>query len=304
MSDWLGRAKGWLGLSALLLGTGSFGYGVFGYVAGHPPAELAAWAVAAVVLALVWRAMGRDEPASVERDRLMRHAMRVETVGDLSSMVAHQLRNRLQIMSGHAALAATEDSDQKDARFATIRNEISGSIELLDQLLELVHPDEGAAQRVELAQLCADFCESARTILPAAIDFEVSLPSEPIEVELEPGGLEHALLNLVINARHAIGDSGSVRVCLARRNGAAQIEVSDTGQGIAAEDLPRVFEPYFTTKPRGKGTGLGLAAVRGFMHASSGEVEVESVVGRGTTFRLEFPLATDSELDRPAQPLG
>lgn len=281
--------------AAVAVGTGVVGLTLVAVLSSGEPSPL--WFVYPLltlllgVIAGVWAGpVRRQASPGDEHDRLLRHAMRVETVGDLSSMVAHQLRNRLQIMTGHAALAATEGAEEKDARFATIRNEIDGSILLLDQLLELVHPDEGVVERVDLVRLCAEFHQTARTILPSAIEFEMALPPDPIMVELEPSGLEHALLNLVINARHAIGDSGSLRLTVSCRDGVAHVELTDTGKGIAAADLPRVFEPYFTTKPRGEGTGLGLAAVRRYMRSSAGEVEVESEVGRGTTFRLEFPL--------------
>lgn len=235
---------------------------------------------------------GLDLESRDERERLLRHAMRVETVGDLASMVAHQLRNRLQVMNGHIALGATEDAEEKDARFAIIRGEIDASTGLLEQLLQLVHPDEGDPVRVDLVPLCAEFCDSVRTILPSSIAFGAQLPRHPVTVVLEPRGLEHALLNLVINARHAIEGPGTLTLSVGEGKGVAYVEVTDTGAGIAAGDLARVFEPYFTTKPRGEGTGLGLAAVERYVHASSGEVEVQSEVGRGTKFRLEFPLAS------------
>jgi two-component system NtrC family sensor kinase len=145
--------------------------------------------------------------------------------------------------------------------------------------------------RVDLVAVCAAFCESVRTILPAAIRLETEFPQDPVHVRLARRGLEDALFNLVMNARHAIQGSGRLTVSVRRRGRRAQVLVADTGVGIAARDLPRVFDAYFTTKPSGEGTGLGLAAVKGYVKASSGAVAVESEVGRGTTFRLEFPLA-------------
>jgi signal transduction histidine kinase len=235
---------------------------------------------------------GSEDPAEIyaERERLLRHAMRIDTVGDLAGMVAHQLRNRMQIMMGHATLGADEGPAERSRRLATIRDEVDASIHLLEQLLELAHPGEEPASRVDLVDLCSRFAERVRGVLPSAIDFELRLPDTQVPVVLDPRGLEHALLNLVLNARHAIPERGQVIVALRARTQFAEIEVSDTGTGIPEPVLARVFEPYFTTKPKGKGTGLGLAAVQRYVQASAGKIEVESEVGRGTTFRMAFPL--------------
>ena len=229
--------------------------------------------------------------AEEERERLLRHAMRVETVGDLASMVAHQLRNHLQVMMGHAALASTDSAPDRDHRLATIRDEISSSIELLEQLLQLAHPDDGAAVRLDLVAHCREFGSSVRHILPSALDFQLELPERPVHVVLDPQGLEHSLLNLLINARHATSGHGRLTLRVAVEGSLARVEVTDTGSGIPEEALAHVFDPYFTTKPKGEGTGLGLAAVKRFVQSASGVVSVQSEVGRGTAFRLEFPLA-------------
>jgi signal transduction histidine kinase len=246
---------------------------------------------------LRYRVRGGDQPdaradVSGERERLLRHAMRVETVGDLASMVAHHLRNHLQIMMGHATLGADEGPAERARRLATIREEVAASIRLLEQLLELAHPGEEPASCVDLVEICSRFGERMRGVLPSAIDFELRLPDARVPVMLDPRGLEHALLNLVLNAHHAITERGQVVVALRAQSHFAEIEVSDTGTGIPATVLARVFEPYFTTKPKGKGTGLGLAAVERYVRASAGRIEVESEVGRGTTFRMAFPLVS------------
>jgi two-component system NtrC family sensor kinase len=110
-------------------------------------------------------------------------------------------------------------------------------------------------------------------------------------VLLNQSGLAHALWNLVINAKHAIEGDGRIDLRAGCDRFQVWIEVADTGSGIPKEVKERIFDPYFTTKPVGQGTGLGLTAVARFVRGSNGLVQVESTVGRGTTFRLRFPVA-------------
>ena len=128
--------------------------------------------------------------------------------------------------------------------------------------------------------------------MPASIAVEFLRCSAVLQVQLDPRGLEHALWNLAINARHAMANGGTLRVVTELVDGFARVEVVDTGCGIAPEVQQRIFDPYFTTKPVGQGTGLGLTAVERFVRASQGRIEVLSEPGRGAAFVLHFPLAT------------
>jgi signal transduction histidine kinase len=132
--------------------------------------------------------------------------------------------------------------------------------------------------------------------LPVSVKLRLTVPDHPVPVSLNPQGLEHALLNLVINSRQAIDGEGEIHLRLNSRDGVARLEVADTGSGIADDDLDEVFKPFFTTKKKGEGTGLGLAAVQRFVVSSGGEVSVASRVGIGTTFSLEFPVETEQRL--------
>ena len=251
--------------------------------------------LAALVVAplFLWMARLADSIAEdpVADNRMLRQSMRVETVGDMAGMVAHQLRNHLQIVTGQVALAQGDEGPERDQRLRAIQQEVTASTELLEQLLELAHPGDGEAVSLDLAAFCRDFGTKVRKILPTAIEFEVATPDTPVMVTLDPHGLQHALLNLVINARHAIDGRGRLTLSVQVESGTARIDVDDTGHGIDGEHLQRVFEPYFTTKPKGKGTGLGLAAVQRYVRQSSGWVDVDSAVGKGTRFQLGFPLA-------------
>ena len=119
-------------------------------------------------------------------------------------------------------------------------------------------------------------------------------------VQVNPHGLVHALWNLVINAKQAIDGEGKIALRCGSDRRHVWVEVSDTGPGIPAEVQERIFDPYFTTKPIGQGTGLGLTAVARYVRGSNGAIEVESAPGRGTTFRMRFPRGVGPHADADA----
>ncbi len=224
-----------------------------------------------------------------QREKLLRHALRLETVGDLASMVVHQLRNHFQVILGHVAMGTRQGPGEQGRHLGMIGETLEEAGPLLDQLLGLAHPEDGEPRPCDLTELAADFSEKARRILPAAVGMDQQFAPGQLPVHLDPRGLEHALLNLVINARDAMAGKGTLVVSTGREEERAWISVADSGPGISAGCLDQIFDPYFTTKPVGQGTGLGLTAVSRFVHSSQGRVRVDSVEGRGTTFTLIFP---------------
>jgi signal transduction histidine kinase len=224
------------------------------------------------------------------RERLLRHAMRVETVGDLAGLVTHQLRNAFQVMMGHATLGSMGDDAERTRRLALVIEELANSRPLLDQLMSLAHPEEGEAAVKDLDVEVRAFFQRAERIMPANVRLVLESCQLGLSVLINPRGLEHALWNLVINARQAMPEGGTITLRTATAGDRAQIVVADTGSGIPAAIRARVFDPYFTTKPPGQGTGLGLAAVDRFVRASNGTIRLDSEVGSGTSFALDFPL--------------
>ncbi len=110
------------------------------------------------------------------------------------------------------------------------------------------------------------------------------------EVECLPSQLNQVFMNLLVNAAHAIEDRGTITIRTGREGEEVWVEVADTGKGIAPEHLPKIFDPFFTTKPVGKGTGLGLSLSYGIVQKHHGRIEVQSEVGKGTTFRVWLPV--------------
>ncbi len=230
------------------------------------------------------------------REKLLRHALRVETVGDLAGMVCHQLRNTFQVLHGHVTLGEMADDAERIRRLALIEQTLDETRPLLDQLMLMAHPDEGTTSHCDLAAALRHFHEQARLVLPKSIDITCIAPDEPQAALLNPRGLMHVLWNLVINARQAIEGEGRIVLRCGGERHQVWIEVSDSGCGIPAEIQERIFDPYFTTKPPGQGTGLGLTAVVRFVRSSNGLVQVESELGKGATFQLRFPRATSRQV--------
>jgi len=234
------------------------------------------------------------------REKLLRHALRVETVGDLAGMVCHQLRNVHQVLTGHVAMAEMSDDAERRRRLAMIDETLKEAQPLLDQLMRLAHPDEGATASCDVAALVRQFREQARVVLPSSIEVSCTVAEEPQFATLNAQGLSHALWNLVINARQAMGTTGAIELSCHLHRGQIRVEVTDNGPGIPEDVRERIFDPYFTTKPPGQGTGLGLTAVARFVRGSNGEIQVRSNADGGTTFRLCFPRAGKPAEARPA----
>jgi signal transduction histidine kinase len=130
-----------------------------------------------------------------------------------------------------------------------------------------------------------------RTVRAASVTLE--LVDRPLPVRLDAVQFEQVVLNLVVNARDAMPNGGTLRIATAERDGSVVVEVSDSGEGMAPETLKRIFEPFFTTKPEGQGTGLGLATVWNLVTHAGGTLRVHSCVGEGTTVSVVLPALLD-----------
>ncbi|HZV85693.1 MAG TPA: PAS domain S-box protein [Brevundimonas sp.] len=241
------------------------------------------------------------EKAKAEADLM--HAQRMEAVGRLTGGVAHDFNNLLTVVIGALDIMLRSPNDaakrQKlgEAALAAARRGEG----LTHQLLAF---SRRQALRPEPIDLNAQIRESEpllRRAVGEAIDFKLKLRRGGARVSVDPSQFEAALLNLVVNARDAVGDRGAVSVqtlsCSVEAGEVADLEagdyvcvvVSDDGAGMPPEVIGRVFEPFFTTKAVGKGTGLGLSQVYGFARQSGGAAKISSTVGEGTEIRLYLP---------------
>ncbi|HEY0192679.1 MAG TPA: ATP-binding protein, partial [Kofleriaceae bacterium] len=239
------------------------------------------------------------------------HQDRLALIGQLAGGIAHDFNNLLFIILNYANMLeeALEPSEGKDDALM-IAQAAGSATELVRQLLAFSRREALKPRVISASQLVATMQKLLQRTVGTQIDLRLELASAPADhVLMDPTQLEQVLMNLVVNARDAITEHGQVTVRLAsvapsQAAAAGQIvlEVADTGSGMPADVAARVFEPYFTTKGVGKGTGLGLATVQGIVTQAGGEIAVTSVLGRGTTFRITLPRTDLTPEHAGAQP--
>jgi signal transduction histidine kinase len=179
----------------------------------------------------------------------------------------------------HEALDGIEEAAQHGAA-------VSG------RLLGFSRRDSHDAEVLDMAAVCASLSIMLRQLLPANVLLTVVPPIQPLFVRIDRNELDLALLDVASNARDAMPEGGRFTVSV-HGGAAVSIQCVDTGAGIDPALIERVSEPFFTTKPRGHGTGLGLATVYGTMRRAGGDLSISSAVGRGATVTLSLPHAVE-----------
>jgi signal transduction histidine kinase len=239
----------------------------------------------------------------------MQHAERLAVVGELAAGLAHEVKNPLAgIKVSIEVLANDLPLEQEDREiFLRIINEIHRIEALLKSLLSYARPPEPEPVPVNLRQLLEATIKTAQYSLinPAntsqpikKIEFSKEFGQDIPAVVADPGQLQQIFLNLMLNAVDAIQQEGTITVRTRREaNGAVQIAVADSGRGMSSDTLAKIFNPFFTTKP--KGTGLGLAICKRLIELHRGTIHAASTSGAGTTFYITLPAQPASEGDRP-----
>ena len=257
-------------------------------------------------------------------DRL-RQSQKLEAVGQLTGGVAHDFNNLLTVIIGNAELLQDELVLGSRLRMNAdmIAKAADRAADLTNRLLAFSRKQPLQPRILNVGDLVRDMQAMLQRTLGADIGIDCITPGDLWQTEVDPGQLETALLNLVINARDAMSGGGMLTIesrnvlldddyvsseptLVAGRY--VMIAVSDTGQGIAPDMINRVFEPFFTNKEVGKGTGLGLSMVYGFVQQSGGHVRIYSELGHGTTVKLYFRAAAGEQptaaMDPPSRPHG
>jgi PAS domain S-box-containing protein len=243
----------------------------------------------------------------------LRQAQKMDAVGRLAAGIAHDFNNLLTAIKGTAALMLMDlpEDDPMRADAVVIGEAADRAAALTRQLLAFGRGHVVKSEILDLNRVVAETAKLLRRLIPSGIELSTVLDPDLATLRADAGQLEQVLVNLVVNARDAMPDGGTVIVETMNLHvdawptgWAAGVEpgryvmlvVHDTGTGIDPETQARIFEPFFTTKEVGAGTGLGLSIVYGIVQQSGGMVRVFSRPGAGTTFRLLFPCAATQPL--------
>ncbi|MCF8107144.1 MAG: PAS domain S-box protein [Desulfohalobiaceae bacterium] len=238
----------------------------------------------------------------IERRRLMEEQMaqadKLASIGELSSGVAHEINNPLGVILGYAQLLLRNESQESPLYhdLKVIEKQTKNCKTVVEDLLSFARTSKAYKEEVDIHKTIREVLDFLQPHFKSdeieiSTHFDDGLP----RVLLDEKKIKQVLMNLVMNARHAMDDSGRIRVStrLDRTRKMAVIEIADTGHGIEKQHLPRIFDPFFTTKPTGKGTGLGLSVSYGIIQNHEGRILVDSEPGQGSRFTIELPVKAE-----------
>jgi two-component system, NtrC family, sensor kinase len=242
-----------------------------------------------------------DITERVSLEAQLTQADKLSSIGLLAAGVAHEINTPLAVISSYSQMLAKQM--RGDARFGNVLEKITQqsfrAAEIANGLLNFSRTSTTEFRETDLNQVIRDTLSLLEhQFKTAQIDVELSLNTELPPINGNSGKLQQVFLNLLLNAKDAMPGGGRLRVTTLV-NGHVEAVVSDSGQGISPEHLKRIYDPFFTTKTTPKpgdrrGTGLGLSVSYGIIQEHAGKIHVESAVGAGTTFHLEFPLLRNS----------
>ncbi len=245
---------------------------------------------------------------SKQAEQALRRSQKMDALGQLTGGIAHDFNNILNIILGNLELLNQEipENDKTQKRVQNIQKSAQRAAELTRQLLSFSGHHAEDVIITDINPLIEEMKNLLIHSITPQVEIEWHLAKDLWPTEIAPGDFEDVLLNLVINARDAMSGSGRLKIetlniCLddkynentldIKPGDYVQLTINDSGEGMSPEQLDHIFEPFYTTKEQGKGTGLGLAMVFGFIQRSNGHIKVDSKPGAGTTFRLYLPRA-------------
>jgi len=240
--------------------------------------------------------ISRDITGQRELEAQLRQSQKMEAIGQLAGGIAHDFNNILMVIQGFALMLLDDTVDAGARRSATqhIVEASERAAALTGQLLAFGRRQVMQPQDVDINELVTSLAKMVRRLLGEDIDLQLQLTPHVVVVHADRGLLDQVLMNLVLNARDAMPSGGLLRIETAtRRSGSADqvlIRVIDTGTGIDEANLTRIFDPFYTTKEPGKGSGLGLATAFGIVAQHGGRIDVASTIDQGTTFDVVLPL--------------
>ncbi len=214
----------------------------------------------------------------------------LQAMGEMVATISHEIRNPLGIIKGTAERLRSQYEKKPDELFDFIPEEVDRLNDILTGYLEFASSEPKKKERTDVVPLVTQTAEQLRRSFSKSdirinLDFEEGVP----RVEVNPGGVRQVVMNLLMNAKDAVGQGGEVRIGLKNQGGWILLEIEDSGKGVRRKDLKQLFNPFFSTKS--KGTGLGLYVVKKIVDEHKGTITVESKPGKGTRFEIKLPLS-------------
>jgi signal transduction histidine kinase/CheY-like chemotaxis protein len=255
------------------------------------------------------RKKAEEEKAKLESQ--LRQVYKMEAIGTMAGGIAHDFNNILTIILGNADLARYVLQDDAPARqYVNKILEASGRAkEMVRQILAFSRQAKQDLIPVRPHMIFSETLKLLRSTIPSSVDIQQDLNRQCRTIKADPTQLNQVLINLCANAVHAMDDKGTLRVSLQevklsskdvkhKKNiepgPYALLSVADTGKGISPEEKERIFDPFYTTKKVGEGTGMGLSVVHGIVQNHGGMISVKSSPGKGSTFNVYFPIIAEA----------
>lgn len=261
-------------------------------------------------------AVKRDVTREKDMETQLIQMQKMDAIGTLAGGVAHDFNNILSAIIGYSEIALYDVNENSDAA-ENINHVLTASLrakDLVNQILSFSRIGEEKRGPVQLSNVILESIKLIRASLPTSIVIHKDIKAEDEHILGDSTRLQQVLINLCTNAAHAMNNSGALEISLENvyldeseasvfpdllPGHHVKLTVSDSGTGMEQETLERIFDPYFTTKEKGKGTGLGLTTVHGIVRGHNGAIHVKSETGQGTTFELYFP-ALETAVPAPA----
>lgn len=239
-------------------------------------------------------------------EEYLRQSQKMESIGTLAGGIAHDFNNILAIILGHASIMSRSKTidESISSSLDTIIKATQRGTSLVKQILTFARKTDPTIESIRLNDIVTEIVSLAKETFPKTIEFRIDVDPRIKTFNGDYTQIHQAILNLVVNARDAMPNGGTLAISTANvtkaellnktssdmRDEYVRVSVQDTGIGMDEATKSRIFEPFFTTKEKGKGTGLGLAVVYGVVKGHNGHLMVDSTVGVGTTFHLYFPV--------------